>query len=114
MKEQGTGCREQGIEKSLEFRDQSLGVAMLAVILAIGMAQNACPMTIGVGAEGRFFSHRFSGWYGTSTKSMESDVRVGCYNDANPSPVTSVRLVIAPGAPKSIPSSKGRVGRRPG
>jgi hypothetical protein len=74
---------------------------MLAVILAIGMVPNACPMTIGVGRDGAFFSGRFSGWCKTSTKTLESDLRGGCYNDSNPSPVTSVELQVASGAPQS-------------
>jgi hypothetical protein len=74
---------------------------MLAVILAIGLATNACPMTIGVGRDGTLFSARFNGWYKTSPRTLESDLEAGCYNDADPSRVTFVKLAIASQAPKS-------------
>jgi len=64
------------------------------------MIHNACPILIGVGKEGKLFSDRFRGWYSISSKTLQSDLRGGCYNDANPSPVTSVKIAIAAGAPK--------------
>jgi hypothetical protein len=73
---------------------------MLAAILALAMMPDACPITIGVGTDGKLFSGRFQGWYRISPKTLESDLRYGCYNDNNPSPVTSVKIAIAPGAPK--------------
>jgi hypothetical protein len=73
---------------------------MLIPVLAIAMMQGVCPMTIGVGRDGALFSGRFYGWYRTSTKTLESDLRGGCFDDANPSQVTSVKLLIAADAPK--------------
>lgn len=57
-------------------------------------------MKIGMGADGTVFTNRFHGWYKVSLKTLDSDLRGGCYNDANPSHVTSVRLFLAPNAPK--------------
>jgi hypothetical protein len=73
---------------------------MLIPVLALAMMQGVCPMTIGVGKEGTLFTDRFQGWYKTSQKSLDGDLHGGCYNDANPHSVTSVKLFIAPGAPK--------------
>jgi hypothetical protein len=41
---------------------------MLAVILAIGLVPNACPIAIGVGRDGTLLSARFNGWYKTSPR----------------------------------------------
>jgi hypothetical protein len=57
-------------------------------------------MRIEVVKSGDFFTHRFSGRYKTSTKLLESDLKGGCYNDANPVPVSSVTVSIASGAPE--------------
>jgi hypothetical protein len=73
---------------------------MLAVALALGMLMNTCPMKIGIARDGAVFSIRMQGWYRTSQKTLAGVLRGGCYNDANPSEVTSVNLVIAPNAPK--------------
>ena len=73
---------------------------MLAVALAIGLLTNACPMKIGIAQDGAVFSNRMQGWYRTSQKTLEVVLRGGCYNDANPSEITSVNLEIAPNAPK--------------
>jgi hypothetical protein len=73
---------------------------MLTILLAAGIVQGACPVTIGISRDGSVFSDRFHGWYKVSQKTLKSDLRGGCYNDANPSPVTSVRLELAPGAPR--------------
>ena|ERR1700761_5467134 len=73
---------------------------MLAVVLAVGLLTNACPMKIGIDPEGAVFSTRMQGWYRTSQKTLARVMRGGCYNDANPSKVTSVNLVIAPDAPQ--------------
>jgi hypothetical protein len=56
-------------------------------------------MKIGINRDGDLFSARM-GWVRTSQKTIASDLRRGCYNDANPLPVTSVSLEIAPSAPK--------------
>jgi hypothetical protein len=60
-----------------------------------------CPMTIGVSRDGSIYSSRFNGWYKTGLKTLDSDLRGGCYNDANPTPVTSVKLLLVPESPKS-------------
>jgi hypothetical protein len=73
---------------------------MLALVLAFAIAAGACPMTIGVGTDGSVFTDRFHGWYKVSLKTLDSDLRGGCYNDDNPSRVTSVRLFLAPNATK--------------
>lgn len=71
-------------------------------LLTLAMALSfTCPMTIGVSGDGTIYSDRFYGWYRTSPKTLDGVLRGGCYNDANPTPVTSVRLLLAPGAPKS-------------
>lgn len=72
---------------------------MLALMLAIGLGTGPCPMTIGIAQDGTVFSTRMQGWYRTSQATLAADLRAGCYNDANPSPVTSVILEIAPNAP---------------
>ena len=56
-------------------------------------------MRIEVVKSGAFFTHRFTGRYKTSPKLLENDLKGGCYNDANPGPVSSVTLSIAPAAP---------------
>lgn len=73
---------------------------MLAVALAIGLLTNVCPIKIGIARDGTVFSDRMQGWYKTSQKTLAGVLRGGCYNDANPSKVTSVNLEIAPNAPK--------------
>jgi len=65
------------------------------------MLQNVCPITIGVGSEGKIFSDRFQGWYRTSPETLKGVLHGGCYNDNNPSPITSVKLVIAADARKA-------------
>jgi hypothetical protein len=57
-------------------------------------------MKIGIDADGAVFSGRFAGWYRISLRTLDNDLRAGCYNDANPSRVTSVRMFLAPVAPK--------------
>jgi hypothetical protein len=56
-------------------------------------------MRIEVMKRGDIFTDRFHGRYKTSPKLLESDLKGGCYNDANPVPVSSVTLSIAPGTP---------------
>lgn len=73
---------------------------MLVALLAIGLSTNACPMKIGIDRSGVVFSTRMQGWYKTSGRTLATVMRTGCYNDANPSKVTSVSLEIAPNAPK--------------
>jgi hypothetical protein len=73
---------------------------MLAVLLAIGLSTNVCPIKIGIARDGAVFSTRMQGWYGTSQTTLAVVLRTGCYNDANPSKITSVTLEIAPHAPE--------------
>jgi len=80
-------------------------IVVLSLMLALAMPPSICPMTIGVGADGTIFTDRFHGWYEVSLKTLDSDLRGGCYNDANPGPVTSVRLLVASAAPKPIVDS---------
>ncbi|MGD0888144.1 MAG: hypothetical protein ABR889_02750 [Acidobacteriaceae bacterium] len=65
------------------------------------LSQNAgpCPMRIQAMKSGELFTNRFNGRYKTSPNLLERDLKGGCYNDANPSPVSSVTLSIAPGTP---------------
>jgi hypothetical protein len=73
---------------------------MFAVALAFGLLTNACPMRIGITRDGTVFSDQMHGWYKTSQKTLARVVRGGCYNDSNPSEITSVKLEIAPNAPR--------------
>jgi hypothetical protein len=73
---------------------------MFFAFLALAMTSSVCPMTIGIGTDGSVFSGRFHGWYKVSLRTLDSDLRAGCYNDANPSRVTSVTLFLADAAPK--------------
>ena len=74
---------------------------MLAVALAIGLLTNACPLKIGIAHDGAVFSTRMQGWYRTSPGTLADVLRGGCYNDANPSAITSVNVEIAPNAPEA-------------
>jgi hypothetical protein len=74
-----------------------VGFAIAAVLLlgsseAPALNNDVCPMTVRVRSDGTFMTYRFNGWRVTSTHTLESDLRVGCYNDANPSKVTSVTV----------------------
>jgi len=85
---------------------------MLAFIVAIAFVHflpkvpakptDVCPLVVEVSSTGAVFTNRFHGRNRTSLKLLASDLRGGCYNDANPSPVTSVTLQISPLAPKAI------------
>jgi len=57
-------------------------------------------MKVGIARDGALFSARMQGWYRTSPKTLAGVLQGGCYNDNNPSPITSVNLEIAPTAPK--------------
>jgi hypothetical protein len=58
-------------------------------------------MRIDVTKSGDFFTNRFYGHYKTSPKLLESDLKGGCYNDADPAPVSSVTVKLEAGAPKA-------------
>jgi hypothetical protein len=74
---------------------------MFALVLAVAISSSTCPMTIGIGSDGSIFTDRFHGWYRVSTTTLQSDLTGGCYKDANPIPVTSVRLFLSSSAPRS-------------
>ncbi len=78
---------------------------MLAVVLAIvlisaegaesGAAQHSagvCPMMIRVQANGKYVTNRFHGWYSTSSSLLANDLKGGCYNDGELSPVPCLYL----------------------
>ena len=73
---------------------------MFTLVFALIMSVPACPVDIGIARNGALFSNRFAGWYKISAKTLGSDLRGGCYNDANPLPITTVKLFIAPKAPR--------------
>ena len=60
---------------------------------------DACPLIIRVRASGTLITHRFDGWRVTSMRTLESDLKGGCYNDANPSMVTSLTIEASKEAP---------------
>lgn len=65
----------------------------------IGAASDMCPIRIAVSADGTYFDITHNGSYKRSSRGLEKELHGGSYNDANPSPVTSVILEIAPRAP---------------
>jgi len=65
----------------------------------LGQRADACPMRIEAVKSGDFFTHLFNGRYKTSPNLLVRDLKGGCYNDANPAPVSSVTLSIEPGTP---------------
>jgi biopolymer transport protein ExbD len=67
---------------------------------AQNMKPDVCPVRIEIDRKGQVFTNRFNGRYSTSLKLLASDLSSGCYNDANPSPVTSVTLTAQEGAPQ--------------
>lgn len=72
---------------------------MLGLILALATTPT-CPLIIAIDNSGALFSNRFHGWYEVSTRTFVSDLKGGCYNDANPIPVTSVKVLLTGSAPK--------------
>jgi biopolymer transport protein ExbD len=61
---------------------------------------DVCPMSIEIDSKGQVFTNRFHGHYLTSLRLLTSDLHGGCYNDAHPSPVTSVTITTREGAPQ--------------
>ena len=61
---------------------------------------DVCPLRIEVDSKGDVFTNRFHGRYLTSLKLLATDLHGGCYNDANPSPITSVTITTREGAPR--------------
>ena len=72
---------------------------MFGLIVGVAITPT-CPITIAIDNSGTLFSNRFHGWYEVSTKTLESDLKGGCYNDANPTPVTSVKVLLTISSPK--------------
>jgi hypothetical protein len=72
-------------------------------IAAVGQTSSAtygpCSVRIAVATDGGFYDILHNGVYKRSPRTLEQELRGGCYNDANPSRVTSVVLEIADGAP---------------
>jgi hypothetical protein len=56
-------------------------------------------MVIRVRTDGSFITYRFNAWRTTSQRTLESDLKVGCYNDGNASRVTSVTIEPSKSAP---------------
>ena len=84
------------------FITMALGLSLVGqsqVEARTAQPQDACPLVIRVRDDGNLVTWRFSGWRVTSTRTLASDLRGGCYNDSNPSKVTSVSVTIAKGAP---------------
>jgi hypothetical protein len=73
--------------------------SMFGLILALAIT-STCPLTIAIDNSGTLFSSRFSGWCETGTKALENELKGGCYNDANPIPFTSIKLLLTRDAPK--------------
>jgi biopolymer transport protein ExbD len=80
---------------------------VLAAALMINSAMQAqspkpdvCPMRVEVDSKGEIFTNRFHGRYSTSLKLLAKDLHSGCYNDADPIPVTSVTVTTREGAPQ--------------
>ncbi len=78
---------------------------MLPLILAIAVSSpqasssppqstksDPCPLVIRLRRDGKVITYRFNGWRVTSMRTLESDLKGGCYNEANPSKVTSVTI----------------------
>ena len=85
---------------------------MLPLILAIALSipqtspapphrtkSDPCPLVLRVGRSGALMTYRFNGWRMTGMRTLKSDLNAGCYNDANPSKVTSVAVEVSKGAP---------------
>src|SRR5262245_45521340 len=75
---------------------------MLLPVLALAVVQSACPLYVGVSNDGSVFFDRFQGWVGIHMSTLGPVLQQGCGTNASsePKPVTSVRVVLAPKAPK--------------
>lgn len=94
-----------------------VGVILLLTTCCAHAAQvsgDVCPVKIEVYPSGEFYTNRFHGHYKTSAKFLESDLRGGCYNDANPSRVTSVIVKVDPNAPPQAVEGLYRILERNG
>lgn len=78
----------------------ALALMANSTMQAQNVKRDACPVRIEIDRKGQVFTNRFNGHYSTSLKLLASDLRSGCYNDANSSRVTSVTLMTREGAPQ--------------
>jgi hypothetical protein len=76
-------------------------VATFGFPLSAKAVIDKCPFVIGVAANGDLYDLNAMNMPALrrSPKVLEQYLQGGCYNDANPSPVTSVTLELAPHAP---------------
>jgi hypothetical protein len=76
--------------------------AMLIPILALAMMQPSCPLYVGVGNDGNIFYDQFQGWVRADANLLEGVLQQGCRTNfgSEPKPITSVRLAVAPKAPR--------------
>ena len=78
-------------------------VFAVCISTAVGQSSSAaygpCSVRIAVAKDGSFFDILRNGVYKRSPRTLEQELHGECYNDANPSQVTSVVLEIADGAP---------------
>lgn len=84
------------------FRTLAIGIVLLfgaSFADAVQVAGDVCPVKVEVSRSGAFYTNRFHGHYRTSAKVLERDLKGACYNDANPSKVTSVTVKVDPNAP---------------
>jgi len=77
--------------------------AMLLPVLALAIVQSSCPLHVGVSNDGSLFFDRFQGWWRIDAPRLERELQQGCRTNtgSEPKPVTSVRVVLSPKAPKS-------------
>jgi hypothetical protein len=80
---------------------------MLVSLLAFAMIQQqACPITVGVARDGTIFFDRLNSWKKTNQGALSSVLHAGCYcSDDCPHPITSVKLAVAPDAPRATVDS---------
>ena len=76
-------------------------VALFVSPFSARAAIDACPLVIGVAANGDLYDLNVRNMPAVrrSPKMLEGSLHGGCYNDSNPSKVTSVTLELAPDAP---------------
>jgi hypothetical protein len=69
-------------------------------VFVFAQNRDLCPVVYGIDADGRIFVYTHNGNYRRSLVTIESDLKGGCYNDANPASVSSVTIKTAVGSPK--------------
>lgn len=75
---------------------------MLLPILALAMMPSSCPLYVGVTNDGNVLFDQFQGWLRIDATTLGHILQQGCRTNASSElkPVTSVRVVLAPKAPK--------------